>query len=69
MSVRIVVDWTRCTGHGLCAEVLPELVELDDWGYPVVGEGPVPADLERLAARARQVCPALALRLDPVGRH
>ena len=59
----LVVDWPRCEGHGLCAEVLPELVTLDEWGYPVV-DGPVPDDLRRDAARARDVCPAVALRLQ-----
>ena len=51
MSVRVTVDWTRCTAHGLCAELLPELIDLDDWGYPVVAGGPVPAELEPHAAR------------------
>ena len=35
------VDWPACTGRGLCHEVLPELIDLDEWGYPVV-LGPVP---------------------------
>lgn len=61
-SVRLVVDWLRCDGHGLCAELLPEDVTLDDWGYPVV-RGPVPPSRVKLAARARAACPALALRL------
>ena len=60
----LVVDWPRCKGHGLCAEVLPELVTLDEWGYPVVSDGPVPDDLRRDASRARDVCPAVALRLQ-----
>jgi ferredoxin len=66
MSVRLTVDWTRCTAHGLCAELLPELIDLDDWGYPVVSVGPVPADLEPHAVAAREACPALAVRLDKV---
>ena len=63
--MRLVIDWTRCTAHGMCAELLPELVELDDWGYPVVADGAVPPDLERHATEARTACPALAVRLDP----
>jgi len=62
--MRLVIDWTRCTAHGMCAELLPELIDLDDWGYPVVAAGPVPADLERYATAARAACPALAVRLD-----
>ena len=61
--VEPVVDWLRCDGNGVCAELLPELVTRDDWGFPVVRPGPVPEDLRRLAARARAACPAMAFRL------
>lgn len=56
------VDWPRCQARGLCAEVIPELVRLDEWGYPVV-EGPVTAKLIGEAREAVRVCPQLALRL------
>ena len=39
---RLVVDWTRCHGHGLCAHLVPELVQLDGQGYPVFLDMPVP---------------------------
>jgi ferredoxin len=61
--MKLDVDWIRCTGHGLCAEIAPELVSLDDWGYPIVSD-PVDPELESLAERARSACPAMALRLD-----
>ena len=62
-SHRLVVDWTRCQGHGLCAELLPEAIELDEWGYPVVEPAGIPDELRRAAARARDACPVVALRL------
>lgn len=37
---RLEVDWTACRGHGLCAELLPEHITLDEWGYPLLGEAP-----------------------------
>ena len=46
--------------------MLPELIALDDWGYPIIGADPVPAHLEPLARRAVAVCPTLALRLQRV---
>ena len=49
----------------MCAELLPELISLDPWGYPILAPGPVPAELEPLARRAVTSCPALALRLRP----
>jgi ferredoxin len=63
--MEIAIDRTRCAGHGLCAELLPELVRLDDWGYPIIVPGPVPAHLEAHARRAVAACPALALSLRP----
>ena len=60
---QIRVDWQACDGHGLCAELLPEVVRLDEWGYPIV-ERPVPRHLERMAQRAIASCPKLALRLQ-----
>jgi ferredoxin len=60
---RLVVDWTRCEGHGLCAHLAPEIVHLDAHGYPVILNIPVPAWLEKDAQQAVDMCPALALRL------
>ena len=61
------IDWTRCDGRGLCTELLPELLERDDWGYPRGRDGsrdiPVPRGLRRHAADAVAACPVLALRL------
>jgi ferredoxin len=61
----IVVDRIRCDGYGMCAELLPEMVELDDWGYPIVSAAAVPDDLLEHARRAVAACPLLALRLRP----
>lgn len=63
---RLAVDWPACRAHGVCAELLPEIVELDEWGYPVIAPGPVPDSLRRFAQRAVSSCPTLALRLVPV---
>jgi ferredoxin len=63
MRKQLRVDPTACTGHGLCAELLPELVALDEWGYPVLADQPVPRGLDREARRAVTDCPALALKL------
>jgi len=65
MSKKIRINPIACSGHGVCAELLPELVTLDEWGYPVVADQPVPVRLEREARRAVTGCPALALLLTP----
>ena len=61
-ETRLEVDRIECDGYGMCAELLPELIELDDWGYPIVHSA-VPRHLIPLARRAVDVCPVLALRL------
>ncbi|GAA2412611.1 NADH-quinone oxidoreductase subunit NuoF family protein [Actinomadura vinacea] len=65
--LRLEVDWSRCDGHGLCADVLHGLVRMDEYGYPVIPAEPIPARLEPDARKAVARCPGLALRL--VARH
>ena len=64
-EARLTVDWTHCRGHGLCAHVAPELVQLDRQGFPVLLDTPVPPWLGRAAQEAVGMCPGLALRLTP----
>jgi len=53
-----------CTGHGMCAELLPEAIELDRWGYPIVPRSDLPDDQIWHARRAVAACPALALLME-----
>jgi ferredoxin len=64
MSSRLRVNPITCEAHGLCAELLPELIRLDDWGYPIIEQPVVPGELEGLARKAVDVCPTLALLLE-----
>jgi ferredoxin len=60
---RLVVDFIKCDAHGICAEVFPEWVRLDDWGYPIIDSDVVPLELLAHARRAVVACPSLALML------
>jgi len=62
--LRLRVDPIACTGHGICAELLPEVVRLDDWGYPINGDAAITRMLLDDAKRTVTSCPALALRLQ-----
>ncbi|MCW2942716.1 MAG: ferredoxin [Actinomycetia bacterium] len=64
MNIRLKVNPIACTGYGICAELLPELIDLDEWGYPIINPDPIPSSLQALARRAVTDCPALALRLQ-----
>ena len=66
MNRALAVDPVACEGHGLCAELLPELITLDDWGYPLIDPRPVPLPLRRHVRRAVAACPTLALLVREV---
>jgi ferredoxin len=66
-GARLRVDPIACDGRGLCAEVLPELITLDDWGFPIIRDEEVPRGLMAAAGEAVRLCPLLALRLDRSG--
>jgi ferredoxin len=68
MRRRLEVDPTVCDGHGLCAELAPELVELDEWGYPILADANVSDRLRQHAKRAVAACPVLALRLREISQ-
>lgn len=59
----LVVDPIACDGHGVCAELFPERITRDPWGYPILEGGAIPSDLEGHAWRAVTGCPRLALHL------
>jgi ferredoxin len=63
MPEQLQVDRIRCDGHGLCAELLPEVIALDDWGYPIIKVGSIAPPLLEHARQAVEACPVLALKL------
>jgi len=62
--LRIVIDPVACDAYGYCAELLPEAITLDEWGYPVVDATPLPAELVAAAKRAVRDCPRRAVMLQ-----
>jgi ferredoxin len=61
VSQRLRVNPIACTGHGVCAELLPELIELDPWGYPIVLRADLSDQVLAHVRRAVASCPTLAL--------
>ena len=62
-SIELIVDPTVCDGHGVCSEILPERIDRDPWGFPIIEEGDIePAHLDH-AVRAVRACPRQALHL------
>ncbi len=65
---QLAIDRIRCDGRGVCAELLPELIRLDDWGYPIIESTNVPQTLVPNAERAVAACPVFALKLRAATR-
>jgi ferredoxin len=65
--VGLRLDYIACDGRRLCAEILPELIGLDDWGFPIIRGDNIPGRLVGEAREAVRVCPKLALRLERRG--
>ena len=61
-TTRLHIDWTRCDGHGLCAELMPDRIARDEWGFPLFRDAD--ADDTKTLRRVVAACPALALRLE-----
>ncbi len=59
----LVLNPIACDGHGVCAELLPECIRLDPWGFPIIESGEIPVELLDHAERAAVSCPRLALTL------
>ncbi len=62
--MKLRVNPIQCVAHGLCAELLPERVTLDEWGYPIIESERLGPELEAHARRAANACPTLALALE-----
>ena len=64
---RLRVNPILCDGYGYCAEILPELISLDDWGFPIVDSQPIDGgDQMMYARRAVATCPRLALLIEDI---
>ena len=66
MEYRLRVDWIKCDGYGLCGDLLPELIDLDEWRYPIIRPVPLDRGARHDAQRAIDCCPMKALILEPV---
>jgi ferredoxin len=64
MSHSVRVNPIACEAHGMCAELLPERITLDEWGYPIVDPLPLRGEELEHARRAARACPTFALLLE-----
>ncbi len=64
MSHRVRVNPIACQAHGMCAELLPERITLDEWGYPLLDEQPLRGEEVDHAIRAARACPTFALLVE-----
>ena len=56
--IRILIDPVACDAYGYCAELLPESITLDEWGYPIVDGRPAAARARRCGQASGSGLPA-----------
>ncbi len=61
MSHSVRINPIACAAHGMCAELLPERITLDEWGYPILDDAPLHGEEVEHAQRAARACPTFAL--------
>jgi len=66
MGARLVVDFTRCTGHGRCYSEAEDLLTYDEEGFVTVRHAPLPLEDGQIleAELAVQACPERAMRIE-----
>ena len=64
MSQRVRVNPIACEAHGMCAELFPERITLDEWGYPVIDGTPLQGWEVAYAIRAARACPTFAMLIE-----
>jgi len=62
--VRVTIDAERCTGHGRCYTLAPDVFDADDRGLGFVArDGDIPEELWAQARQAVANCPERAIDL------
>jgi ferredoxin len=61
--LRVIADRGACCGYGVCAEICPEIYQVDDIGVVKLLIDIVPKGLEVKAQEAAAACPQSALRV------
>ena len=64
----LVLNPIACDGRGMCHDVAPDYIALDEWGYPILPGGTLRAPFtkadRRAAEDATHACPLLALHIE-----
>ena len=61
---QVSVDVDRCTGHGRCYTLAPNVFDADETGHAIVLVGEVSDELEAQAKTGEQNCPEGAITLS-----
>lgn len=67
-TITLVLDPIACTGRGMCHEAAAHLIDLDEWGYPLLPGHVLRTELTssqvKSAQEATLACPRLALHIE-----
>jgi ferredoxin len=62
--MKVEVDLTKCTGHGICESIAEEVFEVQDDGTVVIHDADRPETDRARMQQAVTQCPAAALSLS-----
>ncbi len=63
-SMRVRVDSEKCTGHGRCYVLAPDVFEADDEGYCMIPRDQVTPEQADAARRGALNCPEDAIEIS-----
>lgn len=61
----VQVNPILCDGVGMCSHFAPDLIAVDQWGYPILPNHELSQDELQQARAAVAACPVRALTLAP----
>jgi ferredoxin len=64
VTVKATVLQGKCCGYGICAEICPQVFQLDDMGFAFVESEEVPEELTASAQEACESCPESAIVVE-----
>lgn len=62
--MKVIVDFAKCTGLGICESIAPEFFEVNDEGGLVLLKGNISEDEIESVEEAVAGCPTEALRIE-----
>lgn len=61
--MKVTVHTDRCMGHAMCNVIAPDVYEVDDGGFNIIGTAEIDPGLEGQARQGAEACPERAIEI------